>query len=82
MSTEPEEVFALTPENLVELWLLAVKEEIGITFQVEEKDAAWVKQKLYAARKELGVGGEIILHLNNDNHTFMMYHRSEKDALP
>ena len=81
MSNDGED-FVLTPENLAELWLLATKEEIGITFQVEEKHAAWLKQKLYAVRKELGIADEIILHLNNDNHTFMMYRRSEKDALP
>lgn len=82
MNTEGED-FLLTNETLADLWALACQQEIGITFQVDPKHSGWLRQKLYQIRKDLAIPeyDEIIVHINADQETIMMYKRVAKDAL-
>lgn len=82
MSTDGED-FLLTNESLADLWALACKQEIGITFQIDPKHSGWLRQKLYQIRKDLAIPeyDEIIVHINADQETIMMYKRVAKDAL-
>ena len=83
MNTEPID-FVMTEETLTDLWALALKQEIGITFEVNPKDTEWTKQKLYQIRRDLAIPeyNTINLHINADQKTIMMYKQAAKDALP
>ena len=79
-----DDEFALTEEALAGLWNAAAEEEIGITFTLTNPaDVDWLKQKLYQIRRDYGPPAthEIILHVNDDLRTVMMYRRSSKEAL-
>ena len=79
-----DDQFILNDESLMSLWEQATEEEIGLTFTLDNPaDVDWLKQKLYQLRRDYGPPAthEIILHVNEDLRTVMMYRRSSKEAL-